>query len=707
MRKKEIEKIPYMGLPELKADGKAQYVGVTALREVGGKAHIILEVYRNMEGCTERPIVRYVASNDGWGVYEVALGKWRGKGIQPGGWGRQMCWEDERACYGSWEREENVLHSEEDLRRIKEFFKGGAEWENKQWWEYFKGNEYMVRMLESDRKKKRREKLLRERMENTPELDEAAMTGWADGELFGGKHYLYYKKRGRRAEVCCSACGKVDVGVWKESPYLPFGGMPERRIREPENHRTGKCALCGASGEYRMQGRAKRGYSQAKGAFLVDRYKEEGAVVRCVTLEKEWILDLEEAGKESGMTGARERVRCEEYARTYFEPGENPKTDFAKINGCSLEGFWDDRNVYGGSVVRIVKGKVHPASWEALKGTFLRYSAMEEYGKEFGEFNASDYLRTYNAFPQLEMVVKLGLYGVAEHMVERGYGIIAKAGAKTPDAFLGIRKEGVRMLAGERGDVEVLKVLQAEKRLGERWSLQQVAELKEVGMNAGDLGDLLRVTTVQKLLNAISAYAGCEYGTGCYGATERLQETAICYLDYLKMREELGYDMGNAAYIRPRDLKAAHDAMMEERNAKRQELRMLEVDKKFPGIRKNYRKLRKRYFYEKDGFFIRPAMSASEIVLEGRALHHCVGGDGYMKNHADGKSLILFLRKNGERDKPFVTVEMDPEGEVRQWSGENNRKPDREKVEKWLEGYAAWLKGGREDADVRLLVAAG
>ena len=46
MKKKTIEKIPYLKLPENVKKG-AKYVGTTAVKVVGHEKHLFLEVYRN------------------------------------------------------------------------------------------------------------------------------------------------------------------------------------------------------------------------------------------------------------------------------------------------------------------------------------------------------------------------------------------------------------------------------------------------------------------------------------------------------------------------------------------------------------------------------------------------------------------------------------------------------------------------------------
>lgn len=58
MKKKAIEKIPYLTLKKLSRKKDVEYIGVTALVEVAGETMLMLEVYRNAKGCKETPRAR-------------------------------------------------------------------------------------------------------------------------------------------------------------------------------------------------------------------------------------------------------------------------------------------------------------------------------------------------------------------------------------------------------------------------------------------------------------------------------------------------------------------------------------------------------------------------------------------------------------------------------------------------------------------------
>lgn len=93
------------------------------------------------------------------------------------------------------------------------------------------------------------------------------------------------------------------------------------------------------------------------------------------------------------------------------------------------------------------------------------------------------------------------------------------------------------------------------------------------------------------------------------------------------------------------------------------------------------------YGFSCGGMTIRCAKSSREVIDEGTALHHCVGG--YVKKYASGDTLIMVLRRDEEPDKPWHTVELTPEGRMVQCRGDHNQtaKEDKPLIELF---WGAW-----------------
>lgn len=709
MKKKAIEKVPFMGLKRTSRKKGVLFVGVTATMEIAGEEHLILETYRNRKEGKEVPVVRIALTKKDFGTYITETASWTRGRIQGTTWSSSdPIWyeRDERigrtnGCIAS----ESILSTPEDLERIRRFCDRKWadhrwEWKDANWWEYINDVQRSITAEEqserSRRSYERRQQALKDRMDNTPELPEQRILEYADRHLFHNRHYLYYKKHGVRATVACSACGKVSDRRWK--PGISYESQFEPMIEEPRMGGYGTCPRCGKMGQYMAQGRAKSSVEISTHLFLGQKYKEAGMVIRYVEVYKDYQMDLICEDKGLELTGAGEHLEGAEIARAYFELGKKLQIDYHKHDGYAGRDFWDDCNLSGLASILIGTAVIMPETFQEMKGTLLQYSAMEEYQQQESEaINAVDYAERYLQIPQLEMMVKLKMTGVARSLVKCYCGIIQKEDARRPDEFLGIRKDEVKQLIRKGGDLDILKVMQIENRMGERWTPEQLEGMVEIGVdNRAEWAAALQYMGVQKLLNTIAKYAGCEVGTGCSTAIHRLRTTAGEYFDYLAMRQRLGYDLKNTVYLFPHDLKIAHDKMVLEENKEKADARIREVLEKFPLIKKHYRRLRKRFYFEDEEFLIRPARDAGEIVMEGRVLHHCVGGDNYLEKHNSGKTTILFLRTVKAPDIPYITVEIGTEDlNVRQWYGAYDKKPDKDRMDRWIDVYVTKLKCGQ------------
>lgn len=698
MKKKQIEKIPYLTLKKTSRKKDVKYIGVTAFKNVAHERHLFLEVYRNSKNTMDVPLVRVVLTKKDFGNYFPETAEWTRQKIETDHYyNKGLLWGEQEDRSISWEQavKRNILMSENDLDRIKKVC-GGKIWQESQWWEYIyqhEGNIVIKARREAEsRKYERRQQALKEREENTPELPEQSILSRMDERFFHHKHILFYKKKGSFAKIACTKCGGVMDARWKAG--VSYESQFQKWTEEPREGHFGNCPMCGARGEYKCQGKVRSGIEKSTHVFLGQKYKETGMVFRYIEVSKEW--QLEEICGNDGpeMYNASEVMSGVEIARGYFEEGKPLQIDYHKHNPYSGQDFWDDCNLYGMSNIRVEAARILPETYSEMRGTMFQYSALREFVEAAGDTNPIDYMERYSHTPQIEMLTKLGLTGVVKELVSCRYGIVYQQHATRPDDFLGIRKDKVKLLIRHEGDVKILKILQMERRLGQNWTEEQIEDLAEINAMQRDIEMVLRVMTLQKALNQITKYAGCEFHTGCSSAMERIKHTATTYFDYLSMRAQLGYNMSNTVYQRPRNLEDAHNRMMDEIDKEKTEKRMQEVAEKFPLIRKNYRKLRKKYFFEDENFIIRPARSAEEIVKEGRILHHCVGGDHYLKKHNEQKSIILFLRFKEEQETPYITVEIEGE-HILQWYGANDKKPDEKNMQKWLDAYVTRMKCNR------------
>ena len=87
--------------------------------------------------------------------------------------------------------------------------------------------------------------------------------------------------------------------------------------------------------------------------------------------------------------------------------------------------------------------------------------------------------------------------------------------------------------------------MQAEKRMGQIWTEEQIEKITEAQLSYGQIETATKYMSLQKLLNRIERYSGCRFGTACSSAEQVIRNTANTYMDYIGMRLALGYDMNN------------------------------------------------------------------------------------------------------------------------------------------------------------------
>lgn len=691
MKLKKIKEVPYR--PGKIADEKYGYTATAFTEILDSEPYLFIEIFKNKKDALEVPVVRMVFTKDDWRLYAPQEDMWSRAGVTGS---------MEQVLGFSYGTVYTYLENKEVVWEFFDTSKNKYPYSN--WVNLLGRHIKKKRNLQKEKRDEGRRERLKFRQQNTPELP-SDLEKWAEHNLFRDEHFLYYKRYNSRADIACSKCGAVSTVRTKRSES--FEGQFQH-IEVPKRGQSGICPACKCIGIYKTQGSSKDVYGRNDEFYVAQPYMENGVVIRYINVDRIYRIDVTAEGNKEIMVGASEENILTELARTYLEPGKRAQTDYQKFSSYTGN-FWDDCNLPGYSIIRTGEALVYPRSYEWLKETYLRYSGVKEFGTYKKMYNLNEYLKRYMEWPQLEMFSKMGLYGVVEKMVDGYIGtVVQDTNAKRPEEFLGIRKERVKDLAAVEGDAEYLRVWKMEKRYNQNWTWQQSILIRGCNIECDSIEIILEYTTMKKFLNKMESYSGVKIPQSpseekelCSRARACLRDTVRIYLDYLSMRIQRGYDLKNQIYLYPRNLNLAHDKMTVEVNEHKIDDRRKAVMAKYPEIQKNYRKLRKKYFYEDDIYFIRPARSAAEIVDEGRFLHHCVGGDGYLEKHNAGLSTILFLRFKETPEVPYITVEI-KDNRILQWYGMKDTKPDQINIQKWLKGY---LKGLEADQGTTVGIA--
>lgn len=132
------------------------------------------------------------------------------------------------------------------------------------------------------------------------------------------------------------------------------------------------------------------------------------------------------------------------------------------------------------------------------------------------------------------------------------------------------------------------------------------------------------------------------------------------YIDYIETAKEIKKYDKSWKTIFPKDLEKAHDDVHEVKKSIEKAKYMKELTPLNNIYVKSLNELVK-IETSNDKYAMLIPKDLSEIIDEGYTLSHCVWRDNYTKRHAKLDTVILFVRKIDDLDKPFFTLQLSPD----------------------------------------------
>lgn len=308
---------------------------------------------------------------------------------------------------------------------------------------------------------------------------------------------------------------------------------------------------------------------------------------------------------------------------------------------------------------------------DTLKDTPWAYSQLEAFSGIASFSGVATFLSAYIKRPNIEHLIKMKLYRLVSGIIYGGYRYSAlqaiNFNGENMRAILGIDRPYFPLLRELNPSIDQLHLIRQLLQADHKPSTEQIKWfIASKISNADAAKELLAHMSVHKLQRYVEQQFAPEDEAALKRVDYYKMNTLITdYHDYLCMCKELQYDVKNSFILFPRELKAAHDSVAKTLKDKR----TAEHEKAIAG---SFDEWQKRYQYQSKELMMIPPHSAKEIVDEGAALHHCVRL--YVKNVAEKKSVILFVRSVDEPDKSLCTVEV-KDGQVTQARGFDNEEP--------------------------------
>ena len=310
---------------------------------------------------------------------------------------------------------------------------------------------------------------------------------------------------------------------------------------------------------------------------------------------------------------------------------------------------------------------------ELLRNTPWQYSQLERFARIAATMDAIPYLNAYVQWPVIEYLVKAKLFRLVSDIVYGSYhfmiGKTVNCEGKNLQDVLKLDRSWLPLLQEVDPGIAQLNVIQWFINAGKK---PNASMMKWCANNAiqdvSVLAELLSHMTMHKLMR----YADAQYEiriastkTPEYIRYYSMANLLADYRDYLRMCKEMQYNVESSFILFPRNLKSAHDHVVEALDVKR----TAEQEK---AIADSFEEWQRLYQYKGKDLMVIPPHSSKELIDEGTALRHCVGR--YVKRVAQRECVILFVRKVAEPGKSLCTVEV-RDGQVVQTRGFDNEDP--------------------------------
>lgn len=532
-------------------------------------------------------------------------------------------------------------------------------------------------------------------LEHFPPIDTAAVTEYAN-RLFTPYLFLRHDAKRRATELQCSLCG-AEMTIYDE--LIP----PEAMNAVYAGHNEGAyCPACGELMTAKRVGKLGRRKKLAEWHPLLILTEREGEIyARGYWMRKLYL----------GWLTAKPEFMPTSFYR--FAPGraEIYEVYYGLIKREELTGDYNPaRRVItepfttGGYMSGYEPYAVYGI--EETERSFARYCGREitcpgylvEWGAERVRVQSDlcKFLALCCIYPrQVEMLNKTGFEDIVDEMVKgrrKSAAVFNWHADSYKDAF-GLTRQEMQQWRDSGAPIQAIASYKSLRRAGQHPDFAQLAAI------------YCSYSDVQKFFK-IARRAGLQPAELHRYLAKQMRDKRTAYpswvlgllADYYDMAQRLGWELGSTeAPWTPRDLRAKHDEAAEEQKLQEIRRRTAELAAKQAAAEESLARRREKYNVERGGYIIRIADTAEEIQIEGRTLHHCVGG--YAERHLADKLTICFIRRAETPQAALYTVEMQGNRliQIRGYKNDVDKPADQrpEAVMAWLlEPWLEWLRRG-------------
>ena len=494
--------------------------------------------------------------------------------------------------------------------------------------------------------------------------------GYGAPVLVGYGDYYESEKNSKLTDCYCTACNtRYEDNINKPAAY--------------KHKNIGKCANCGAIVQRRAMG---RGRSSIRETMNFAVFEGGGNLVRISCIKAELTFrgdDLEPSY--NWWEVARYQLESHKAIQygTYWNIAEH-KWEWKPRKSKPTEPYFSSSwGYYTDNSYTLV-------DCEAISNSFLKYIDREWTDREHLPPFYIKWLCQYAEHPQIEYFVKGGLYKLAENIVIGHIGRGVRFNWKSNDLkkILRVSKPELEYLQESDGNIYA-DYVRFRNRV---FSSKNPTETISYHRNFHNSAELIQSV---KFLTGLQPKKIMDY------ALRKQNRQGVYYFmtlwkDYLDNCRALEYDLHNEAIIMPKNLWLEHDKVMKLVKIREDEL----LSRKMKELTETRHDM--EVVDMELGLLIRQPYTANEIIAEGKALDHCVGG--YAERHANGATTIMFLRQISKPSVPYYTMEVSNDLTIKQCYGyQNNRHSEKTLdiciFEQRYQAYLYMIKAQRKQAE--------
>lgn len=457
------------------------------------------------------------------------------------------------------------------------------------------------------------------------------------------QNYIFYEYRSGGAKTgYCTYCEK-DV---------PIKG-------KPRHNKTGRCPCCRHEITYKAMGKLGWRLDTEEVCIYLIQARPDGFVVREFWAGKRYL-------KKDIKTP---EIYCKEHWRTIYDESLKRRPYYwslykqltmrwiAGVPAYSWMGVNAIYNNHGDKPGRVY-GRSLPHLEPVLKQTGLLDWI---YGHRMVA-NPDAYFTLRSRIPQFEQIWKAGLSRLAdecEHNPGCMYGLIKEPESTSLTKALGLDKQSLERLRRNDGGTALLEWLQAEKQSRKPISDEVLNWFCQQKISRSNLDFIWDKMTAVQIYNYLRRQAE--------DSQEPVQQVLTTWRDYLSMAERLGIDTSDEIIYRVKLLRQRHDELVLRCKQMDKKEQAAEILKHFPKVDRICQSIKAKYEYANDEYAVVAPNGVLDIIVEGDMLCHCLrGSDRYWDRIQTHESYILFLRRVSAPDVPYYTLEIEPDGTVRQ-----------------------------------------